>query len=656
MDFFSRQDLSRRNTKRLVFYFGLGVICTIVAVYLIVLVAFGMSGLKKNRGYRETPRAELSLWNPQVFLWATGGTLLVVVFGSLFKIGQLSRGGGVIATELGGELLNPHSNDPDELKLRNIVEEMALASGVPVPEVYIMQREEGINAFAAGFDMSDAVIGVTRGAIRQLNRDELQGVIAHEFSHILNGDMKLNLRLIGWVHGIVCLALLGHILLRSARVSSNRKNGNGLALFGIGLLIVGGIGAFFGKLIKSAISRQREFLADAAAVQFTRNPEGIAGALKKIGGFSAGSELEAPAAEEASHMFFGNGLSKFSWGGMMATHPPLTERIKALDPQFDGNFAKVAMSAPARERARSAVVSAAPSPTQPARNIRAPGLDDLLGGSARSQAQNFVGSTGQPTVAHLNFVGSILAGLPSEVESAAHETFSATALVYSLLLSEDAGAARQQLGEFASLVPQPIYTETIRLHAFVKELPDKAKLPVIELTLPALRQLSPSQYTDFERNIKQLITSDRQVDLFEFALEKLLLRHLEPHFKPAPKRTVQFYSLRGLAEECAVLLSALAHVGQDESREAADAFRAGVSSLKIDGVDLQFAPLEECSLQRLDAALNKLAQSVPQCKKAFLESAAQTVAYDGEIHTREAELLRAIADSLDCPIPPFLHS
>lgn len=648
MDFFSRQDLSRRNTKRLVFYFGLGILSTVVAVYFVALVLFGVAAEKAraSRGYQDpVPRVQFSLWNPQIFLWATGGTLAVVVFGSLFKIAELSRGGSVVASQLGGRLLNPHSTDPDELKLRNIVEEMALASGVPVPEVYIMQEEEGINAFAAGFTTSDAVIGVTRGAIKHLNRDELQGVIAHEFSHILNGDMRLNLRLIGWIHGIICLAFIGNVLMRSQRFSSSKKN-NGLPiiLLGLGLMLIGSIGAFFGKLIKSAISRQREFLADAAAVQFTRNPNGIAGALKKIGGYAYGSQLQAAAAEEASHMFFSSGLNS-----LMATHPPLAERIKMLDPQFDGNFPRVQIEEAPVSRGRA--LGATPPP--PIKNVRPPQLHDLLGGRAPVQVQNFIQSTGQPTVTHLNFIGNVLANLPDELQMAAHETYSAAALVYALLLSSDPAAQSQQLRELAKVVPQPIYDETIRLLGHVAQLPEKAKLPLAELTLPALRQLSPDQFTDFERNLKLLIAADKQMDLFEFALEKMLLRHLEPSFRMVPKRITQFYALRGLAEDCAVLLSALAHVGHAEAEESADAFKIGTRQLNLN-VPLQFVPLNQCSLERLNTALNRLAQSTPQCKKVFLEAAAQTVAFDGEIRTREAELLRAIADSLDCPIPPLL--
>lgn len=648
MDFFSRQDLSRRNTRRLVAFFAMGVISTVVTVYFVVLLLFGFVEQKQNSGRYDAPSQQggISLWNPEVFIWSAGATLLIIAGGSFAKVAELSRGGKVIATHLGGRLLNPNSIDPDELKLRNVVEEMALASGVPVPDVYIMDQENGINAFAAGFSTSDAVIGVTRGAIKHLTRDELQGVIAHEFSHILNGDMRLNLRLIGWIHGIICLALLGEVLVRSQRFSSRRKNGGGIIILGLALIVIGSIGAFFGKLIKCAVSRQREYLADAAAVQFTRNPNGIAGALKKIGGSVYGSKLQAPAAEEASHMFFCSGLDS-----LMATHPPLLERIKLLDPQFDGKFPRLT-----NEEINVETKPKRPAPPPPPRihNVRPPQLNDLLGGNqAAFSAGHFTQAAGEPGMAQLNFAAALLAALPNDLQFAAHEPFSATALVYAMLLSEDPATQEAQLAGLASRVSPALYKEFMRLLPQILEQPDKAKLPLIELSLPALRQLSPAQYEDFKRNVKQLVAADNRIDLFEFALEKMLLRHLEPHFKPTPKRIVHYYSLRGLADDCAVLLSALAHAGHADAAEREGAFRTGEQHLHLD-VPLPFIALKDCTLDRLNTALNRLGQSAPQCKKTFLEAAAQTVAYDGEIHTREAELLRAIADTLDCPIPPIL--
>ena len=329
MDFFERQDKARRKTKLLVFYFIVAICLLILSGYAAVLAIFGRGGVSDSMG-----ESSFTLWQPDLFLWSTLGTLSVILIGSVSKTLQLSKGGSAVAEMLDGRLINSNATEADERKLLNVVEEMSIASGIPVPQVYLLEDEAGINAFAAGHSTSDAAIGVTRGAMQLLSRDQLQGVIGHEFSHVLNGDMRLNLRLMGLIFGILCLTVVGRVLLRT------RGKKNPLPLLGLALIVIGGIGVLFGRLIQAAVSRQREFLADAASVQFTRNPDGLAGALKKIGGLSSGSKLESPHAQEASHLFFANGL-RSSVSGLMATHPPLEERIRALDPAFDGEFPTV---------------------------------------------------------------------------------------------------------------------------------------------------------------------------------------------------------------------------------------------------------------------------------------------------------------------------
>src|ERR1022692_3639220 len=320
MDFFERQDQARRNTKLLVVYFILGVAMLIVAVYAATLAIF--TGVASRHHHRYDEQVQMVLWNPQLFLGAAVGTLAVIALGSGFKTLELAQGGSTVATMLGGRLVDPTTANPDERKLRNVVEEMAIAAGVPVPQVYLLPEERAINAFAAGHSTSDAVVAVTAGAVKLLTRDELQGVIGHEFSHILNGDMRLNLRLMGIIFGILCLAVIGRVLLYTRGRSSKDKNP--LPLLGLALLVIGWIGVLFGRLIQAAVSRQREFLADASSVQFTRNPLGLSGALQKIGGY--GSVMASPHASDASHLFFANALTE-SFMEAMATHPPLEQRI-----------------------------------------------------------------------------------------------------------------------------------------------------------------------------------------------------------------------------------------------------------------------------------------------------------------------------------------
>lgn len=650
MDFFERQEQARRKTKSLLVYFILCVALTIAAVYFAVVFTFFFGVQKKS-----SQGAQLHLWNPQLFFYVSAGTIAIVTIGSLTKMKQLSAGGGAVAVSLGGRLLDPQTRDVNELKLRNVVEEMAIASGVPVPQIYILDEESGINAFAAGHTTSDAAIGVTRGAIELLNRDELQGVMAHEFSHILNGDMRLNLRLIGWISGIVCLTVIGRILLRTSqssyRSSSRKKGGNPLPLLGILLLIIGGVGVFFGRLIKAAISRQREFLADSAAVQFTRNPNGLAGALKKIGGLSFGSRLESPNTEEASHLFFGNGLRE-SWLKIFATHPPLTERILLLEPAFDGSFETVAprMESPPVNAPRRASIPLPPIiPPPPISSFSQPRK------TVSMRAATAVAQIGAPTPAHLDYVGQVIEELPASIENSLREPFGATAIVYALLLSSDAAVRKAQVQQITSAHSQPMLQEALKLASSVQQLGTRARLPLVEMTFPALRQLSPAQYAEFSSNVRTLVHADQEIDLFEYALQKTLLRHLKPQFEHVRKPVIQYYSLRGLRDECAVLLSALAQAGHDDQTQIAAAFSLGAQHLNLPDVNLAFRTLEECSLERIDGALDLFVQSAPQCKKRLLDACAQAVASDGVIQSGEAELLRAIADTLDCPMPPLVQ-
>lgn len=334
MDFFGQQARARTKTTALVLYFVLAVIVIVAAVYAASLLILHFTQLPVDAGAPAALASWRSIapWDPQLFGGVVVGTLGVVLAGAAYKFLRLARGGSEVAEELGGRLLAADPTNADERRLRNVVEEMALAAGVPVPKIYVLDNDAGINAFAAGHSAADAAIGITRGGMSLLTRDELQGVIGHEFSHLLNGDMRLNIRIMGVLFGIVCLTVIGRVLLYA------RGGGRGrgpMVLLGVALLVIGALGVLFGRLIQAALSRQREMLADASAVQFTRNPAGLAGALRKIG--SVGARIDSPHAGEASHMFFENGLGKPAFG-WLATHPPLAERIRAIDPSWDGRF------------------------------------------------------------------------------------------------------------------------------------------------------------------------------------------------------------------------------------------------------------------------------------------------------------------------------
>jgi Zn-dependent protease with chaperone function len=654
MDFFERQDKARKKTKWLVIYFAMAVAAMIVAIYAVSLLIF--SGVQSHQHRFNGEQPQLELWNPQIFLGVALGTIAVILIGSTYKTMALSAGGSVVSEMMGGRPVNPNSNDPDERKLLNVVEEMAIASGVPVPQVYVMDEEDGINAFAAGHKPGDATITVTRGCMKLLSRDELQGVIGHEFSHLLNGDMRMNIQLMGIIFGILCLAIVGRILLQTARGGGRGRGQNPLPLLGLALLIIGYIGVFFGRLIQAAVSRQREFLADASSVQFTRNPEGITGALKKIGGLGeTGSRLRAAHAEEVSHMFFGNGISE-PFIGLLETHPPLAERIRVFDPNFDGKFPYVRYDG--RDQPPDQISKPKHPPIQ---NI----FGSVLGGAILASddagkppvisSRSVMPNLGKPTSLHLEYAEKLRDSLPDSVKAAAREPLDAVALIYAMLLSDDEKMRATQLAGLAQRIDSGVSEKTAALFPDVSQAAAHAHLPMVNLALGTLRHLTAEQFTQFSQTLEWLIGSDGKVELFEFVLQKIILHHLAPQFGAARPPTVQFYTLKPLLPDCAVMLSALANVGNSDAAEVQKAFEQGAPYLRApNDADLNLLPKENCGVTQIDAALNRLAQAVPIIKKNLLEACVHTVGADGVIVESEAELLRAIADTLDCPMPPFV--
>ncbi|TVR49369.1 MAG: hypothetical protein EA402_00090, partial [Planctomycetota bacterium] len=254
MDFFSEQDLARKRSGRLVLLFLLAIVAIVIILYVVAMVVYSIV---------EHDFAYMQWWHPGIFALTAGLTVVVITLGSVGRIASLNAGGSAVAEMVGGRLISPDSSDAAERRVLNVVEEMALASGTPVPPVYMLD-EDGINAFAAGYRNENAVIGVTRGAVERLSRDELQGVIAHEFSHILHGDMRLNIRLMGLLYGILMISVIGSIMMRALyfaggrRRSSNSKNDGtaiilAIAAAGVAMYIIGYIGVFFGNLIKAAV-------------------------------------------------------------------------------------------------------------------------------------------------------------------------------------------------------------------------------------------------------------------------------------------------------------------------------------------------------------------------------------------------------------------
>jgi Zn-dependent protease with chaperone function len=645
MDFFQSQEVARKKTGLLIGYFALAVILIILTVYLAIA-----SVLRVAEPAAAGEGVELtlpSLWDPQLFGAIAAGTAALITGGSLYKIAALSGGGHTVAELMGGRLLHPQTSDLDEKKILNVVEEMAIAAGTPVPPVYLLENEEGINAFAAGHSPNDAVIGVTRGCVQTLSRDELQGVIGHEFSHILNGDMRLNLRLMGVLFGILLIGLTGYILLRSTsgyRVRVNERDDdrggrNVLPLIGLALYVIGYVGVFFANLIKAAVSRQREFLADASAVQFTRNPDGISGALKKIGALSAGSAIREPRAAEASHMFFGNAGTAGQLFGLLETHPPLVERIRRLDPSFDGDFSKIRLDAPGSEPPRSPSLDRQPRARSFSFNP--------------AEAVGRVGTIGAP---HLLYAAGLLSDLGPTLSTQVQDPLGAQATVFAMLLDPAEAVSRQQSSWLDRYAHPAVVRQMRAVLPEVRKLAPEARLPVVELAVPALRQMSPAQMREFLAGVKALVEADNNLTIFEYALQRLLLRHLVTYFVKRPSHPPRYTTSEPLAEPTNVVLRALARGGESSPEPAGAAFAAGVKALDWPAARFEFSPEGSTDLIGLDAALRTLDLASRPLKKQILLACAATVGADGRVSVEEGELLRAISDSLDCPMPPLLNA
>jgi Zn-dependent protease with chaperone function len=645
MNFFALQEKARQRTGQLIFFYGLAVALIVIVIYFVLGFAFGWF-------YPEEAEVP-TFWLPEQFLFTAIGVVGVIGLGTLYQVYALAAGGSAVAEMLGGRLVQAQTRDPLERRFLNVVEEMALASGIPVPRAYVLDEEKGINAFAAGLSTSSAVVAVTRGCLETLNRDELQGVVGHEFSHILNGDMKLNLRLIGVLHGILLVSLIGYALFRMAgifggerRSSRDSKNSGGSAalaimLAGLAIWLVGYIGVFFANLIKSAVSREREYLADASAVQFTRNPQGLAGALKKIGALSAGSRIVSANAGQASHLFFANGMHG-AWLNLLATHPPLVERIRRIEPAFDGQFDKVRMD-------RSAVATEAPA--------RAAGVAAFAGAAAAAPVSSvslnsLSGQVGAQGGDYLAFVHQFVGALPAALREALHDVNEARAVAFALLLSSDLRTRNQQLALLQSRCGAPCRERAEAMAALIGQVPRNGLLPLGDLALGTLRQIPQDEYETFRSTAMALTAADERIDLFEYAVLRMMVRRLDTAFGRGRKPGPPISRLSDVRRECESLLGGLARFGQAEESAAQQAFAPAMEKL-FSGMPARLPPMERCGLKDVDEALIRLADLRPALKEAVLDACGRCAAHDGTVTVAEADLLRAVADALDCPVPPL---
>lgn len=679
-NFFEHQDDAKRASKRLVRLFAAA-----VAGITLILYAGGVLLLRSTESAQG--KLVITWWNPEMLACVA----IIVVAGvggsALVRLWGLRGGGGAIAESLGGRIVEPATRDERERTLVNIVEEMAIASGVPVPSVYVLDNEPGINAFAAGYEVSDAAIAVTRGALLTLTRDEMQGVIAHEYSHILHGDMRLNIRLIAVIYGLSLLGSTGLFLLRgtfygggSNRRRSNNQGGGGfivhLAALGFTMAAAGYIGVLAGRLIQSAVSREREFLADASAVQFTRNPDGLAGALRKIGGYEPGTWIRSSGADEMSHMFFGDG-HKSSWGNLFATHPPIAERVRRLDPSFDGVFhrlevpdgveagvlphlrgvsfarspvANTHFDAESAAVGASALVSGSRPPAPLAANPRA--HQQRISAVDPARIADRVGTL---TPAELDYSRELLAAIPDALREGVRAPFEAVAITYALLLDEDPDARHAQLAALKQISHPRLVSATLRWVDDIEALDPRSRLPLLELAAPALRRLSSEQYDAFRADVGALIQADDKITLFEFVVHRSLMNALDLSFGRSAPPQQKFMAVKPVKGEIAVLVSAVAIAGTSNPIQAMSAFRTGIDAVPLLGrARIDMLAAQHCGIEALGEAINTLRESSLGVRRMVLEACAYAVLSDRDVTLEEADLLRVVAESLGMPLPPFL--
>ena len=638
MNFFKRQDEARRASRRLVVLFGLAVLAVVASVDFVVFLLM-RQGEARSLGYLP-PLGDWLATHPRMVIGTTLAVLAVITLASFYKTMVLGGGGGVVARSLGGVRISPDTTDPLQRRLLNVVEEMAIASGVPMPEVYLLEHESGINAFAAGHNTSNAAIGVTRGTLTTLNRSELQGVIAHEFSHILNGDMRLNVRLMGLLFGLLVIALIGRTVLRGAtRVRGDRKGGVMIVLLiALAVLVIGYLGLFFGRLIQAAVSRSRESLADASAVQFTRDPGGLRGALVKIGASTAGSRVANPEVEEVAHMLFAPGMSR-----VFATHPPLLERLKAIDPRFDPKEIDAA-------RARMAADAAVAVEAEPAPSTAQAGATSGVTALPAAAPSMIAALVGNPGTAHMQLAREIRQSLPESIVAAGRHAQSARALLLALALDSDPDTRARQKQVIALRLTSEIAAATAALERDVDALAPEQRSPALMRSFPALRQLTHEERVQLMACLNGMLPRDGGVGLHSYVLRKLAQMHLRDDLDPAAR--ARRLTLDVVQQDAQVLFSVLARYGHSDATSARRAYEAGMHHL-FPRERPAYGGTDEWSAA-LDLALSRLDQLPPIAKEQLVEAMLATVTHDQQLTIGEAELLRAVCASLHCPLPPLV--
>lgn len=649
MNFFAHQELARKQTRLMLVLFTMAVVCIVVAVDVVVIFLFGL----KQDPDASMPSADLTL-----VIGTSVAVLVIMGCASLYRISTLRAGGSAVAIQLGATPVTSDTTDFVYRRLRNVVEEIAIASGVPVPEIFVLEEESAINAFASGYTPADAAVTVTRGCLDKLTREELQGIIAHEFSHILNGDMRLNIRLMGVAFGILVIAIVGRKIAESSGRTRSSVSG-GIIMIGVALLVVGYIGVFFSRLIKASISRQREYLADASAVQFTRQTDGIAGALKKIGGLAEGSKLAHGHGEEVAHMLFGDGVG---YSALFATHPAVNARIKRLQPHFNAKE----LSRIAREWSNPRRVGELDDKNVSISGFAPAHLADALApikmnasvphatATLTIDASHVACQVGNPDTDDYAAAYELSMAIPLELTAAARAQNRAMALIFGLLMAnEDSVRAAQEL-----LIEQCFDVGTrelvSELNALISRLHPMQRLPLAAMAFPALRRRPRPQLDIFLAAIRRMIDADGRVSLDEYCLAKLIGIQVMDALNPAATRVIGRIKLIEVVAEISDLFSVVAALGHADEASARRAYILGMHEVLPD-IKPSYAPPAAWA-HALDRALPRLDRLAPQGKELVVRGLTKAISADGVVSVSESELLRTICASLHCPLPPLLHS
>jgi len=635
MNFFARQADARATSRHLVWLFAAAVIAVVVAVDAIIVTVFSMLA-----GHRDelSGSFDASMAAPSLWVWTGFVVLGVILLGTAYRTSQLRAGGMAVAQSMGGERVAHDTRDPLRRRLWNVVEEMSIASGVPIPAIFVLENEPAINAFAAGHAPGDAAITVTRGALERLNRSELEGVVGHEFSHILNGDMRVNIRLMGMLFGLLVIGTIGQFIMRGTAGSGNRKAG-AIAVAGFAVMLLGYVGLFLGRLIQAAVSRQRESLADASSVQFTRDPQGLRNALVKIGALEAGSELHAAATEEVAHMLFAPGVTR-----AFATHPPLIERIRALDPAFDEReFKRIA------QQMRDQPVTAGDGEAEPEVTGAAAFTGAPAGTRIETGSQAIVDLVGSPSPDHVQLARQIREALPPDILARVDDPARAVGVLWTLLLEPDPSARQKQLELLRQRVGPRHAEVAAAQYERIAALHPLQRLPLLMRLYPALNRLPGVDRERILAAVGELSRVDGKVSVYEYALARLAAQGLAP--QTAPPRPARELKLDDVTEDLRTVFSVLAEQGHDDVTHARRAYEIGMCQL-FPRERPEFRSIADWP-EALDAALARVDQAAPLAKEAVVEALVKSISVDESLSTEEAELLRAICATIHCPMPPI---